>query len=173
MSEQNCIGDSPLHLAISRCHLGVVELLLKFGADTAKVNMYVDTGHGVFYHLRAPLSMFCLSFHTGFVALFRFADSPLHTAVRVGITEMVDMILPSTTCVNHANRLRLTALHLASQAGNHKVLIGCQHVFGCDFIVPQDLMLMLMLLLLLLLLLMARQLLSDTPHDFDCCSYSL
>ncbi|XP_047461308.1 ankyrin repeat and SOCS box protein 4 [Mugil cephalus] len=109
-------GKTPLHIACEIANIDFVDLLLAHGA---KVNSMSLSGHTPLYFCVTKDSVECArqiilkGANVNMTSNNNEEDTPLHTAARFGIPELVALLLAHGACVDAVNSLQETPLMIA------------------------------------------------------------
>ena len=123
---RDCDGRTPLDLAARRGHISVVKTLFSHIHDH---NLYRDCNpsssliEAVLSRSVEIVRLFLEENRGGVKAVNNDGDTNLHIAVRLGLTEAVNMLLEAGADINAKTRDDLTALHLAVRDRQEQVLV--------------------------------------------------
>ncbi len=117
-------GQTPLHLAVIRGSISIIELLITHGADIARIDDVGQTCLHLCCELGFEQILAFLLDHGGDFLLEqpdRDGNTPLHIASLFGYLPCVKLMLETAAEVMAVNRKGLTPYNLASSRGHHQV----------------------------------------------------
>ena len=117
-------GQTPLHLAVIRGSMSIIELLITHGADIARIDDIGQTCLHLCSELGYEQILAFLLDHGGDFLLEqadRDGNTPLHIASLFGYLPCVKLMLETAAEVMAVNRKGLTPYNLASSRGHHQV----------------------------------------------------